>query len=73
MTPETSQSCPDCAEPLQPIAILDRADYNIPLPLQYRAVDAKRGWLGQYPIAGNVEALMCSSCGRILLYGISAG
>ena len=71
MTHEPTRTCPDCSQPLQPIAIVDRGDLDSQKPLQYRAADAKRGWFTGYPIAGNVEALMCSGCGRILLYGVA--
>ena len=64
------RACPDCQVELHRIKLIDRHASGEHVQARYTAGDAKRGmFLGRYPIEGKVEALMCSSCGRIVLYG----
>lgn len=63
------RACPDCEAALQPIKLIDHTRSVIDAELSYTAGDARQGWFGGFPIAGTVRAMMCSGCGRILLYG----
>lgn len=69
------RSCPDCQAAMRPIQLIDSSgQYNTHQQLRYALGDAQRGWfLGQYPVAGVVDAMMCPGCGRILLYGRREG
>jgi RNase P subunit RPR2 len=62
-------TCPDCEAALQPIKLIDHTRSVIDTELSYTAGDARQGWFGGFPVAGTVQAKMCSQCGRILLYG----
>ena len=68
--------CPDCSGALHEIKILDTesaiTNKNGLFDLIYTDPDATRSMLGfgKLPIRGDVTAVMCDACGRILLYGI---
>ena len=66
------QPCPDCGGSLHGIRLIDKTGQaSVHAPLEYALLDAERGfWLGRYPVQGQVAAMMCNKCGRILLYGI---
>ena len=66
-----SKSCPDCQGELRTIRLIDHSGQNHShQELTYAQGDAERGWFfGRFEEAGKVVALMCCSCGRILLYG----
>jgi hypothetical protein len=66
------RTCPECESEMHPIKLIDSHSSGEHVQPRYAAGDAERGmFLGRYPVEGKVEALMCSSCGRILLYGES--
>jgi hypothetical protein len=69
MSNETSRICVDCDGAMSPIVIMDK-NYHAITQLEYRQPDDRRSfWTGKYPTAGEVQAFMCSGCGRIELYG----
>jgi hypothetical protein len=59
---------------MSPIIIMDQNRYGSmgpgPQAIEYRLPEDKPSfWTGTYPTAAPVRAFMCSSCGRIALYG----
>lgn len=68
-SPRESKVCPDCQGNLEPIRILDKGHYSIPESFEYASLDAKPGfWTGYVSAEGRIEALICTSCARILFY-----
>lgn len=64
--------CSECDGTMQQIILMDRYHSNnrFTQELEYRLPDDKRSfWTGKYPTGGNVQAFMCSDCGKINLYG----
>ncbi len=70
------EKCPDCSGSLSEIKILDTesaiTNKNGLFDLIYTAPDATRSLLGfgKLPIRGDVAAMMCDNCHRIVLYGV---
>jgi hypothetical protein len=60
---------------MSPIVIMDKASLRVSehrhtRPLEYRLPDDQLNfWTGRYQTAGEVQAFLCASCGRIALYG----
>jgi hypothetical protein len=68
----TERECPDCAGVLEEIRLVDKTTVSGGghFDLEYTVPEAKRSfWDQKFPVAGRVSALMCQSCGRVLLYG----
>ena len=65
------RACPDCRGDMRPIRLVDNTGRDRRHePLRYAAGDAEQGlFWGRYPLAGEVEAVTCVGCGRIVLYG----
>ena len=62
--------CSECRSRMEQIEIMDKGHLDIPSRhMEYRAMDGKKSWAGIYKATGVVESYMCTSCGRILLYG----
>ena len=67
---KASNRCPECDSPTRSIKIVDQAGEAGHSELHYAAVGAQKSMiLGRFELAGAVTAKMCTSCGRILLYG----
>ena len=70
MNAPEEKPCPECnAGPMKSIRLIDKqlAQHH---PMQYTVPEAKRSfWSSKYPIEGDVQAIMCDSCGLIKLYG----
>lgn len=70
------KNCPDCTGSLSAITILDTesaiTNKTGLFDLIYTAPGATRSLLGfgKLPIRGEVAAMMCDKCHRILLYGV---
>lgn len=62
------RTCPDCQSEMRPIKLINQDSGGCHGKVQYTSAEAKKGWCF-YPVAGNVGGMMCSSCGRIVLYG----
>jgi hypothetical protein len=79
MAASDEKRCPDCDGSLLPIKLFARTEINTKLSsyysdgdvIRYAAAKAERGKFFQwtYDVAGQVSAMMCSSCNRIFLYG----
>lgn len=68
--PRETRVCPDCRGRLQPIRLIDKAHYGLPEQLEYTQIDAKpEFWTGLVPTEGKIEAFICLTCSRVLLYG----
>jgi hypothetical protein len=65
MKPRTT--CPDCNAALTPI--IPRVAYYHVLD-GYESPDSKPNWVGHRPPAGKLHSLMCSECGRVLIYAV---
>jgi len=77
-----SNTCSDCGGVTEWIKLVDSTDVSGAflddkgsgsqhLQLQYAAEEAERSaWLKRYPIKGHIRGKMCTSCGRVTLYGI---
>jgi hypothetical protein len=67
---DPGRTCPDCQSEMRSIKLLDTTGEHLShVQLQYAAGGAKPEWLrGRYPIQGKVGAMMCPSCGRIVLH-----
>lgn len=62
-------TCPDCDSEMRPITLIDTGDDNVQQKLGYAIGEPERSWfLGRYAEAGKVNAKMCPTCGRIILY-----
>lgn len=72
MSTNERAACTDCGGALHAIQILERGHLNsLQTGLKYTLPEAKRSfWTGRFPVEGDVAALICEKCGRILLYGI---
>jgi hypothetical protein len=56
---------------MQRIRLIDKSHYETHAEFEYTVPEAERGfWTGQYAVEGRVEAYMCHSCGRVMLYGV---
>jgi len=64
------RDCPDCRSRLVPIKlIVGLGTQGHSASLKYAAPDAKQSrWTGLYPTEGEIGAVMCPQCGRVLLY-----
>jgi hypothetical protein len=71
MVEESARRCPDCGGELRPIKLLAKGPAAQPDGAVTRYADpgAKRDGCFQFPQAGKVSAMLCSSCHRIFLYG----
>jgi len=67
--PQTN--CPDCGTEMQPVKLFGKGPggHEDVAVRFYTAGHATRGWTGRFPAEGRLTARMCSSCGRIALYG----
>lgn len=71
MATEPIRNCPDCSGVMNPIIMIDKAHGEGHRAMEYALGGAKPSFfLRRYPIAGTVSAIMCSQCGRIVLYGV---
>jgi hypothetical protein len=69
-TPRQTRRCPDCQGDLQPICLIDRISDGRQRDLEYTAIDVQPDlWTGALPTEGRIEPFLCTTCGRILLYG----
>ncbi len=67
--------CPDCSTELQPVRLLD-ATHDLPaktggahVELAYASLESKPSFfMRAIPREGVVRAMLCPSCGRMLLY-----
>lgn len=75
--PENQQkrTCPDCESALQPIKLLDKwgafGERKVFEELTYASGDAEPHgfFVDSYRPEGTVQAFICTSCRRIILYG----
>jgi hypothetical protein len=63
-----ARSCPDCGAEMRPILLFDQADGDRHADLEYATESGC--WPFRRPRAGKITAVMCSSCHRVLLYGV---
>lgn len=69
-TPRQTRVCPDCHGTLDLIRIIDKGHFNFPGSLEYARIDAQPGfWTGSIPVEGKIDSLICTTCGRVFLYG----
>ncbi|MFM2303518.1 MAG: hypothetical protein RLZZ135_927 [Cyanobacteriota bacterium] len=74
MSDTTIRKCPDCKGAMKEIKIIDKTYPILHASLEYAVPGSKKSfWTGMWPIEGKVDALMCETCGRILLYGRPTG
>ena len=65
----SAKKCPDCECAMKGIRLIDKNRDSSHSTLDYAAADAQPGrWFGRFTIEGQIEGLMCDSCGRVLLY-----
>ncbi len=71
MQPDQQDKCPQCEAVTTPVVVMDKVHPHVGgLDLEYRLPgDRPSFWSGHYPTAGRVNALMCSGCGLIQLFG----
>lgn len=63
--------CSDCGGRMYAIKLVDRDQAISHEGLRYTAADSEQSWmLGRFPIVGKVRSQMCSTCGRIQLFGV---
>jgi hypothetical protein len=75
MGDESLRVCSACQAAMGSITVMDRYYVNnrYTQELEYRLPEDKLSfWTGKYPTAGKIQAFMCSSCGKIDLYGTTA-
>jgi hypothetical protein len=71
-----SSTCPDCEGALRPFKLIDATEIQLGgkgtrhVGLAYASARAKSSLLGSHIKAeGLVTGVLCSSCGRIFIYG----
>jgi hypothetical protein len=74
MAETQKRECPECHGPMYRIRLIDKTHHQAHAELEYTVLEAQRSfWMGQFPVEGQVAALMCDRCGRLLLYGAPYG
>jgi hypothetical protein len=73
VTHDTRVTCPDCKSDMRPITLIDDGGMNKQHKLRYAIGTKIKHWpmslfMGRYTEAGEVNARMCPSCGRIVLH-----
>ncbi len=69
MSQGEDRPCPDCDGTMKPVRLIDK-ELGTHRDVEYTVPEAKRSfWSSRFPVEGNVAAVMCDSCGRMLLFG----
>jgi hypothetical protein len=63
--------CSDCGGRMYAINLINSGAPGGNQELSYAAADSEQSWmLGRFPIFGKIRAELCSTCGRIQLFGV---